>query len=210
MNLILTIFIHLTLFWVLCAWFLTVWVSMLRVKVTAVSLYHGPTPLKFMVGGCPVSIGWIPMGSSVSFDPAEFQRRAWPVRILTHISAPVIGLGLAMLLLGIPDASHHFLTGFRQIAEGAWEPIAQAGGHLKRWQQVAEISPVKAFGIIAAKAAAMLLFPVGGGVLTQILADVGSSSGKESLEKLAMFNAMIGMMIFALWSFAALWLVFAG
>ena len=210
MTLILTILIYLTVFWILGAFFQVLWLSALRVKVTAVRLFYGQSPVRFNVGACPVSIGWIPIGSSVSFDPVDFHRKTWPVRILAHFSSTVIGLGAAFLLLGSQDAWHQFLTGFRQIAEGAWEPIARAGDHLTRWQQVADRSPLKAFGILAAKGAALSLFPFGGGVFTQILADAGSSTGKESWEKLALFNAVAGIMILLLWGFAGVWLAFSG
>jgi len=208
MTLILTILIYLTLFWILGAFFQVVWLSALRVKITGVKLFFGQTPVKFSVGGCPVSIGWIPMGSSVSFDPIDLHQKSWPVRILGHLSSTFIGLGVALLLLGYQGAWHQFLTGFQQIAEGAWEPIARAGDYLTRWQQVADTSPVKAFGILAAKGAALSLFPVGGGVITHILGDVGYSTPKESVEKLGVFNAIAGIMIIALWAFAGLWLAF--
>lgn len=210
MPLILTILIHLTLFWILAAFFQLVWLSVLRVKVTAVTLFYGKTPLKLTVAGCPVSIGWIPLGSSVSFNPTDFQRRAWAVRILVHLSSAVIGFGTAILLLGFPEASHHFFTGFRQIAEGAWEPVARAGGYLTQWQEEADTAPVKAFGILAAKGSAFSLFPIGGGVITQILADAGTSTGKELLEKMSVLNAVACFMIIALWGFAVLWLALFG
>lgn len=206
MTLILTILVYLTLFWILGAFSQVVWLSALRVKITGVKLFYGQTPVKFSVGGCPVSIGWIPMGSTVSFDPIDLQQRSWSVRILGHLISTFVGLGVALLLLGYQGTWHHFLSGFQQIAEGAWEPIARAGDHLTRWQQVVDASPVKAFGILAAKGAALSLFPMGGGVISQMLGDVGSSTGKESLEKLAVFNAIAGIMIIALWAFAGLWL----
>lgn len=209
-SLLLLILIHLTFLWILVASLQTLGLLLAGVQVNEVRLFLGRTPLKIKVGGSLVSLGWIPAGSVVSFDPISFRRQSLPVRLALHLSPVVVGLAIAVALLGWPLAWHHFLSGFSQILEGAWWPIAKAGGFLRQWQTLAEASPTSGFGIVAAKSAACALLPFGGNVVTQILADAGASGGREDLEKLAVFSGLMMMGIMALWAFAAVYMTFVG
>lgn len=159
MSLILTALVHLTILWLIGAILQAVYLEVIRVPVTRVQLFHGGTPLRMKVGRCEMVLGWIPVGSSVAYDPAEFSLRSIPIRLVGHFSSAIIVMGVACACLGWPQAWHHFLTGFRQIALGTWAPIDRATVYLQQWDQIAEGSPVAGFGILAAKSAAFYLFP---------------------------------------------------
>lgn len=210
MSLAVTVFVHLTALWLLGVLLQFVFLSLIRVPVTKVRLFHGDTPIKFNIGGCEVSFGWIPIGSSVAYDTAEFFRKPLPVRLVGHFSSTIIALIAAVASLGGSQAWRQFLSGFRQIALGTWAPLDRATDYLTQWHQIAEGSPITGFGILAAKAAAFSIFPIGGGAITQILADAGTSTGRQSMEKLAVFNAIVSIMIMVLWTFAAIWLAVTG
>ena len=207
MSLVVTAFIYLTILWLLGTLLQCVFLRLIRVPITKVKLFHGNTPVGFKVGGCQVSLGWIPVGSSVAYDTVEFFRKPWPIRLAGHFSVTVIALIAAGISLGGSQGWYQFLTGFRQIALGTWAPIDRATEYLSHWHEIAVGSPVASFGILAAKMAAFSIFPIGGSAIIQILADAGTSTGRQEIEKLAAFNALVAIMMMALWGFAAIWLM---
>jgi hypothetical protein len=91
---------------------------------------------------------------------------------------------------------------------GSWAPIDYATNYLEQWNRIAENSAIEGLGVLAAKMAAFSLLPLGGGVITQIFADLATTSGSERMEKFALFNAVVTLMITVLWIFAALWKIF--
>jgi len=207
MPLIITALVHLSVLWIVGAVFQIIYLKLIRFPVDRVQLFLGRTPLRFKIGGCEAVLGWIPIGSSVAYDPIEFANKPFVVRLVGHVSSAILAMGAACAWLGQSQAWHHFASGFRQIVLGSWAPIDRATVYVEKWHHIAERSPVEGFGILAAKMAAFYVLPVGGVVITQILGDAATATGRESIGKLAVFNAVAAVLITILCIFAAIWLM---
>lgn len=207
MDLIVIALAHLTTLWILAALAQFLFLRLIGVPVTKVQLFHGKTPVRFDVRGCEVAFGWIPVGSTITYDVAEFFRIPPVVRLIGHFSSSVVALISAVVALGGLQGWSQFTAGFGQITLGTWSPLDRATEFLAQWHQIAEESPITGFGILAAKMAAFSIFPLGGVVITQILVDAEASTGRERIGKLAVFNALASMIITILWVFAAIWLL---
>lgn len=208
MTLILTALLHLATLWLICAIIQAILLILIRVPVTKIQLFHGSTPLRIYCHSCEVILGWIPVGSSVAYDTANFFSKSFPVRLVCHFSSSIIAMGIACTCLSPSQVWHHFVTGFHHIVIGTWAPIDKATDYLEQWHRIAEISTIDGFGILAAKMAAFSLLPLGGGVITQIFADLATTLGSERMQKFSLYNAVLTIMITVLWIFAALWKIF--
>jgi hypothetical protein len=208
MNLILTALFYLTALWLVCSILQAMLLMLIRVPVSKIQLFYVSTPLRIRFHSCEVILGWIPVGSYVEYDTANFFSKRFPVRLVCHFSSLIIFICIACICLSPSQGWVHFIAGFHQIAKGSLAPIDNATKYLAQWYRIANISAIDGIGILAAKMAAFSLLPLGGGVITQIFADLGATSGNERIQFFALYNAVLTIMIMSLWIFAALWKMF--
>lgn len=143
-----------------------------RLKVEGVSVFYGKSVMTIQTPLCPVTIGCLPCGGSVSFDFEDFEKRPFLVRSVVVLSGAFAMLLLAGLCLRIDIATSQFAEGFSQIVMGAVAPLDHGTPLVRAFCERANESLVVGCGIFAAKFTALNMFPIppvtGGRLLGEI------------------------------------------
>ena len=140
-----------------------------QVRVLACRLFNGRSVAGFRMGGISFELGWVPVGTSVTFDVPTFWLRPMWMRVGVTLAGPLALLLCAVTLLGPRAAWHQFLAGFVQLPLGALHPLSAAPELIARSHAVFLTSVPAAAGILAAKLAALELLPLGGVATAQML-----------------------------------------
>jgi len=161
----------------------------------------GSSVLSFQLFGVTTILCRYPIGSSIKFDIDQFLLKPKSIFILSQVSGMAALLLLSAALLRYDEAFYHFVSGFRQILEGAWSPTSQGVHLIRRFVAVSESSPSIFFGILAAKFAALDALPLGGAgakIFSELLLK------REGRARVVMLTsgALLGFAVFISWSIA--------
>lgn len=170
-------------------------------RIEEAGLFLGPRLVGFDIGGLKVRINCVPLGSYVKFTE-DFERLS-PSR---RLAASVAGLGgyvlLAAAAIGFAEGARHLLSGFGQIAAGAFSPRAVGSVLIgSTVRTLSDLSFVTGTGILAAKMMAYNLLPLGSfpgfTIISTTLELLGLNSGGGRVEnsvKLAGFFITIALL----------------
>lgn len=143
-----------------------------RLKVEGVSVFYGKSIMTIQTPLCPVAIGCLPCGGSVSFDFEDFEKRPFLVRSVVVLSGAFAMLLMAGICLRIDMAASQVAGGFTQIIMGAVAPLDHGTPLVRAFFERASESLVVGCGIVAAKLTALNMFPIppliGGRLLGEI------------------------------------------
>jgi hypothetical protein len=161
----------------------------------------GSSVLSFQLLGVTINLCRYPIGSSITCDIDEFLLKPKSIFILVHVSAMAALLLLSAALLRYDEAFYHFVSGFRQILEGAWSPRSQGVHLIRRFVAVSESSPSVFFGILAAKFAALDALPLGGAG-AKIFSELLWKREGRARDIMLTSGALLGFAVFISWSIA--------
>ncbi|MFZ4765833.1 MAG: site-2 protease family protein [Roseimicrobium sp.] len=174
-----------------------------RVPVTSVSVFNGSPITTFTIFGTTITIGCIPTGSSVAFDIPVFRSRSLLTRLAVILSGPAALLVFAVVLLSLPQALSHFISGFFQLVVGAIHPRTTAIEFITRLHTVFSSSASTASGIIAAKLAALALLPLGGMAAAESVRQFLGSFGEHGVVTAFLtISALVAILLSILWLLA--------
>lgn len=164
------------------------------VKFRNVAIFYGkplftiPTPI------APIAIGYIPLGGFVQLDMNEFPSKPLLVRWVVTLGGPVALFLSSVVCLGIPHAGHSFLTLFPQFVE-LLSPSTRGKPLLGALFNRLQSSPIAAYGVFAAKAAAIQFLPFatmpGGRLLIEATKKRDKSVLAKVLNQVSPFVALI-------------------
>ena len=178
-----------------------------QVRVRAFRLFAGASIASFTMGGIAFELGWMPLGTSVTFDVPTFWLRPLWMRIGVTLIGPLMLLPCAVAILGPQAAWHHFLTGFAQMPCGAWHPFSVAPELMARLHGVYLASVPAASGVLAAKLAALECLPLGGLTTAQVLLElIGHGDSDDGQIRGAWFlalNVLALILLMGCWAVAA-------
>jgi membrane-associated protease RseP (regulator of RpoE activity) len=147
------------------------WGRLTGIRNLAVGIYIGKWVARITLLGLPVRLNFIPGGGYVKFagndDPPVWRheetynaRPRWQ-RIAVNLAMPLATLALGAALIGPAAALDVFARGFEQFATGAFRGGGYRGEAIARlFTLIGEGRYVAALGVIAAKNAALNLFPL--------------------------------------------------
>ena len=133
-----------------------------RLKIERFVLFFGKTILTIHTKYFPITIGCLPSGGYIKYDPDEFSKRSLLVRMLVTLSGPLVTLLCAVFLLGGDPAVRQFTVGFAEIFRGGLAPYEQGLVLIRDFFRVADQSLFLAYGIFATKLTALNLLPLPG------------------------------------------------
>lgn len=179
-----------------------------QVRVRACRLFAGTKVAGVKLGGVDFELGWVPLGTSVTYDvPTLWLRPLW-IRVAVTLSGPLALLPCAAAWLGPSTAWHHFLAGFVQLPLGALHPLSVAPALVARLHAAFLASVPSATGILATKLAALELLPLGGLATAQTLSElVGHGSRDDDQVRGAWFltlNVLVLFLLMGCWATAVL------
>lgn len=178
-----------------------------QVRVCAFRLFAGGTVARFSIGGVMFELGWVPVGTSVTYDVPTFWLRPTWMQVAATLVGPLALLPCAAAVLGSSLAWHHFLTGFVQLPVGALHPLSVGRDLITRLHGLSLGSVPAAAGVLAAKLAASEFLPLGGLATAQVLlALIGPGNADDGEVRGARFltlSALVLILIMAGWVVAA-------
>jgi hypothetical protein len=161
----------------------------------------GSSVISFQLMGVTINLCRYPIGSSITCDSDQFLMKPKSVFILVQVSGMAALLLLSAALLRYDEAFYHFVSGFRQILEGAWSPRSQGVHLIRRFVSVSESSTSIFFGILAAKYAAFDALPLSGAGAKFFSELLLKREGRVRVVMLTS-GALIGFAVFISWSIA--------
>ena len=173
------------------------------IKIEKVALGIGAPIFTLKTRVFPIIIGCVPTGGYVQQDMEQYRKRSLRVRWLIVLSGPIAVLVSAALCLGFGGAAAHFVSAYPQFAKGTLHPLTYGRDLFVMFFVKAQINPVAAYGILAAKVIAlnMLPFPVatGGRLLSEAVENRENSKAAKYLSHLA---TAIALPLFVSWTIA--------
>lgn len=139
-----------------------------RLKVDGVSVFYGKAVMTIETPLCPVAVGYLPCGGSVSFDIEDYDKRPFHVRCMVILSGVFAMLLVAGVCLRIDVAMSQFGSGFNQIVLGAVAPFEHGTPMVRAFFERANDSLILGCGLFAAKFAVLNMFLTGVRLLTEI------------------------------------------
>ena len=174
-----------------------------RIPVHTITVFNGRPIATMSLGPTTIAFGYIPIGTSVTFDVPQFRSRPLAVRLAVLVSGPVALVLLAFVLLGWSNAMHHFLGGFTELYLGALRPRTTALDLIGRLHAIFSSSTLAVFGVLAAKLAACSFLPIGSVTAAQLLQEVFRSYEQGSWgARFAMVSALGTILLNILWVLA--------
>lgn len=178
-----------------------------QVRVRACRLFAGSTVASVTLGRIDFELGWVPLGTSVTYDVPTFWLRPVWMRVGVMLTGPAVLLPCAAAILGPQAAWHHFAAGFMQLPLGALHPLTTAQELIARLHGVYLSSVPAAAAILAAKLAALECLPLGGVAAAQVLLElVGHGDRDDDQIRGAWFltlNVFVLIALMACWGAAA-------
>ena len=171
------------------------------IQVQEFKIGTGSSVLSFQLFGVKTILCRYPVGSSITFDVDRFLLKPKSIFILSPVSGMAALLLLSAALLRYDEAFYHFVSGFRQILEGAWSPTSQGVHLIRRFVAVSESSPSIFLGILAAKFAALDALPLGGSG-AKIFSELLLKREGRASQVLLTSCALLGFAVFISWSIA--------
>ena len=178
-----------------------------QVRVRACRLFAGTRVAGVTLGGIDFELGWVPVGTSVTYDVPTFWLRPVWMRVGVMLIGPAVLLPCAAAILGPQAAWHHLTAGFVQLPLGALHPLTTAQELIARLHGVYLPSVPDAAAILAAKLAALECLPLGGVATAQIILElVGHGDRDDDQIRGAWFltlNVVVLIALMACWAVAA-------
>ena len=168
-----------------------------RIGVDRVSIFYGKAIATIQTPLCPVAIGWLPCGASVSLDVENLDKRPFLVRCVVLLSGVVALLLAAGVCLRIDVAVSEIWSGFIQIVLGAVSPFERGTPLVRAFFQQADVSLLLGGGLLASKSAAFHLLTLTGG---RVLAEIATNGRKRGLWLLCnLLGACMGFVMILCW-----------
>ena len=171
-----------------------------RIKLLKINIFFGKPVFTFKTPLCPLHIGYIPMGSSVAQDTADFPTHPLLVRWLMILAGPVAVILSAVACLGMHETAAQICSALPQLAQGALHPLTRGTSLLARYFDLVRHSLVAGYGTLAAKAAALYILPLPVMPLGQMLIELLPNRHEHRLVKtLSPILALVLFPLFISW-----------
>lgn len=173
----------------------------LGIVIKTVQIFMGKSSACLRCCGTPVEFGWIPTGSTLTYDVEQFFTRPRFHRLIMVAGGPGALLLLAMLLLGWGPAMHHFLAGVAQYLVGG---VPFKVGLLTRCHELWQQSVGATVSLLAAKAAAFAMVNTFAQLFAHVLGSPESRfwAAVLTIHTLLLY-AVLGYWLVAIWHFLA-------
>lgn len=179
-----------------------------QTPVQAFQLFAGAGVTEFTLGKTVFKLGWVPVGTSVTFDVPTFWMRPVWMRVGVMLAGPLVLLPPAVVTLGPQAAWHHFLAGFVQLPVGALHPLSAAQELIARLHGAYLQSVPAAVAILAVKLAALECLPLGGVTTAQVILELVGHGNRDDDQIrgawLLTLNVFALILLMACWGVAAM------
>ncbi len=184
----------------------TVAVSALtHIKLDKITIFFGKPVLTFKTPLCPLCIGYIPTGSSVAQDMADFPTHPLYVRWLMILAGPLAVILSAVACLGTQETVVQMGSALAQLAHGALHPLTLGTPLVARFFDLARHSLVAGYGTFTAKGTMLYILPLPVMPLGQMLIELLPNRHEHRLVKvLSPILALVLFPFFISWAIAVI------
>lgn len=169
--------------------------------ITQVQFLYGPCLRLMELSGTKFTLGIIPYGSSVLYDPPQFQQRSLLWRIALVLSGPVLMILFAVATIGAEATWSHLLSGPGELLGGPLRPSTKAQHLIAQLHHVFDRSLLQMAGVIAAKVAAFSLIPFLGPAFVHVIREILGYDENEN----RILSGFLTVHVLVLFALSLLW-----
>ena len=166
----------------------------LRIRLSVVCIGSGPLFTTIQTRVAPIKIHWLFPGGYIKLADGELARVSLSARVCFQVAGPVVLLASSALFIPATGVYQHFISTLSNFYAFASVPKALGCDIWKRYFDVQLVTPLIAYGIVAAKMSAVNLFPIpvlnGGRILLDVLG-IDAEKNVKTAEYMTTIGALV-------------------